>query len=67
MHLLGMMMINQMALLIINPVIAVHIGRLAGDMSQAAILSGLILGAGGLAGMMMAPFWGSLGQRKDFM
>lgn len=66
MHLLGMMMINQMALLIINPVIAVHIGRLAGDMSQAAILSGLILGAGGLAGMMMAPFWGSLGQRKGF-
>lgn len=66
MRLLVMMMINQMALLIINPVIAVHIGKLAGDMSQAAILSGMILGAGGLAGMVMAPFWGSLGQKKGF-
>ncbi len=65
-HLLGMMLINQMALLVINPVIAIHVGRLVGDMTQADMLSGIILGAGGIAGMMMSPIWGALGQRRGY-
>lgn len=65
-HLLGLTVINQTALLIINPVIAIHIGHLAGSMDNASMLSGLILGAGGAAGMITSPLWGYFGEKKGF-
>lgn len=66
MHLTLMMVANQTALFTINPLLALHIGKLAGDMDKAAILSGIIIGMSGIAGMLMSPVWGWIGQKKGF-
>lgn len=66
MKLIGLMIINQCAMLIINPLIAVHVMELTGGRGNAVLESGLICGAAGIAGVLAGPFWGRFGERKGF-
>ena len=66
MKLIFLMVINQCAMLIINPLIAVHVMELTGGRGDAVLLSGLICGAAGIAGVLAGPFWGRFGEKRGF-
>lgn len=66
MKLVSLMVINQCAMLIINPLIAVHVMELTGGKGDAVLQSGLICGAAGIAGVLAGPFWGRYGEKKGF-
>lgn len=66
MKLIFLMVINQCAMLIINPLIAVHVMELTGGKGDAVLLSGLICGAAGIAGVLAGPFWGRFGEKNGF-
>lgn len=55
---LGLMVINQAAILMIGPIIALHIAELTGSFERADLISGIVVGGAGVAGMISAPFWG---------
>lgn len=64
--LIGLIIINQCAMLIINPLISLHVIELTGSSDHAALLSGLICGASGIAGVLGGPFWGKRGEKWGF-
>lgn len=66
MILMGLMIINQCAMLIINPLIALHVVELTGTTNNATLISGLICGAAGVAGAVAGPFWGRCGEKMGF-
>ena len=66
MILMGLMIINQCAMLIINPLIALHVVELTGSTDNATLISGLICGAAGVAGAVAGPFWGRCGEKMGF-
>jgi DHA1 family multidrug resistance protein-like MFS transporter len=61
-----LMIINQCALLLIEPLVAVHIVDLTGDIAGATFTSGLICGAAGIASALAGPWWGRLGDRWGY-
>lgn len=64
--LIGLIVINQCAMLIINPLISLHVIELTGSSEHAAFISGLICGASGIAGVLGGPFWEKRGERWGF-
>lgn len=66
MILMGLMIINQCAMLIINPLIALHVVELTGTTENATLISGMICGAAGVAGAVAGPFWGRCGEKIGF-
>lgn len=58
MSLFALMVVNQAAILMINPIIALHIADLNGTFDNVDLLAGIIAGGAGVAGMLSAPFWG---------
>lgn len=63
-HLMALMMVNQAAIILVNPVFSLYVGELTHDMADADLYSGFIVGAVGIAGVIAAPFWGKLCTRK---
>lgn len=63
---LAMQTTNEIAVFIGMPLIALHVGRLEGSLDDAAMISGLIMGAGGVAAMVSSPFWGWIGEKRGF-
>lgn len=63
-HLMALMMINQAAIILVNPVFSLYVGELTHDMADADLYSGFIVGAVGIAGVIAAPFWGKLCTRR---
>lgn len=62
-----LMIVNQAASLIITPLVAIRVAEMNGTWAHADILSGIIVGACGGAGIIAAPFWGRLcGKRGAF-
>lgn len=61
--LLALMIVNQAALLLINPIISLHVMHLTGSMDNAAMLSGIMLGAAGFASVIGGTFWGRFSER----
>lgn len=66
MKLIALMIVNQCAMLIINPLIAVHVMELTSGKGDPVLESGLICGAAGVAGILAGPFWGRLGEKRGF-
>lgn len=60
MTIFALMVVNQAAILMIGPIIALHIADLLGTYDNVDLLSGLIVGGAGVAGMISAPLWGKL-------
>lgn len=58
MKVLALMVLNQAAILAINPILALYVAQLTGSFDDADILSGIIFGCSGIAGVLSAPFWG---------
>lgn len=58
--------IFQSALLMIQPVTALYIGELAGSMENVAVISGVILSAGGIAGAFTTALWGRFGEKRGY-
>lgn len=58
-RLMGLMMINQAAIILINPIFSLYVAELTHDMADADLYSGIIVGVVGIAGVLAAPFWGS--------
>lgn len=63
MGIFALMVINQAAILMINPIIALHIADLHGSFENVDLLAGVIAGGAGVAGMLSAPFWGKFCQK----
>lgn len=64
MTIFALMVVNQAAILMINPIIALHIADLKGSYEDVDLLSGLIVGSAGVAGMVSAPLWGKFCQKS---
>lgn len=65
-ELLGLFFVAQVALVMLQPVITLYVGKLLGGMNDAAFYAGLILSLGGVAGAIMATIWGKYGQRNGY-
>ncbi len=63
-RLMGLMMINQAAIILINPIFSLYVAELTHDMADADLYSGIIVGVVGIAGVLAAPFWGKLCTRR---
>lgn len=63
MGIFALMVVNQAAILMINPIIALHIADLHGSFEGVDLLAGVIAGSAGVAGMLSAPFWGKFCQK----
>lgn len=55
-----------MSNMVLQPVIALYIAQLQGEMEGVMLTSGIVFSLGGVAGAFSATFWGSLGQRKGY-
>ncbi len=65
-HVLWYAVFVQMALLILQPVLATYVSSLTDGASNVVLLSGVIFSLAGLSGMLAAPLWGKIGQKKGF-
>lgn len=65
-ELMALMVVNQAALLIINPLVSLHIVELSGGVGDITLLSGIICGGAGVAGALSGPFWGHFGEKHGF-
>lgn len=65
-HLLIYFFIFQCGLLMIQPIVPLYIAELAGSMENAAVVSGVILSLGGIAGAATTALWGRFGQRHGY-
>lgn len=65
-ELLWLFFIMQGAILMLQPILALYVGRMQGTMEGAAMLSGMILSIGGMAGVVTTNLWASFGQRKGY-
>ena len=64
MKILALMVVNQAAILAINPVIALYVAEINGTFDGADVRSGIIFGCAGLAGVLSAPLWGRICERR---
>ena len=64
--LLSVYFISQASLMMLQPILALYVGDMLGSMSEAAVVSGAILSAGGIAGAVTANFWGRFGEKKGY-
>lgn len=64
---LGLTVIVQLAVLILQPVVTLYVADIQDGAGDAVLSAGLIFSLGGLAGAFSAPFWGRFGQRKGYL
>lgn len=58
----------QTCVMTIQPLITFYVGQLMGTMGDGAVkMSGVIFSLAGVAGILVAPFWGKRGQRYGFI
>ncbi|MDY3982491.1 MAG: MFS transporter [Veillonellaceae bacterium] len=65
-ELLVLFFVMQCAIMMMQPIIALYVGSMQGTMDGAAIISGFILSAGGLAGVITTNLWARFGQRRGY-
>lgn len=64
--LLWLYFIMQAAILMLQPILALYVGHMQGTMEGAALLSGMILSIGGIAGAITTNIWSFFGQKKGY-
>lgn len=65
-EMLGLTLLIQLAMMILQPVMTLYIAQLQGDMEGVVLTSGIIFSLGGIAGAVSTPFWGRYGQRSGY-
>lgn len=65
-ELLLLFFIMQGAILMLQPILALYVGKMQGTMDGAAMLAGLILSTGGAAGVITTNLWAGFGQRRGY-
>ncbi|KEO82371.1 MFS transporter [Tumebacillus flagellatus] len=63
---LGILIVFQTALAILQPVLTLYVADLQGSMDGSVLSSGLIFSLSGIAMIIAAPYWGRWGQKKGF-
>jgi DHA1 family multidrug resistance protein-like MFS transporter len=63
---LGLMLVLQCSINMIQPLLSLHIVNLHGKMEGVVLSSGIILSLIGLAGIIASPFWGRAGERFGY-
>jgi DHA1 family multidrug resistance protein-like MFS transporter len=63
---LGLLIIAQLGVMVLQPLITLHIADLRGAVEGVVLTSGFVFSAAGIAGAIAAPLWGRLGQRAGF-
>jgi DHA1 family multidrug resistance protein-like MFS transporter len=66
MKMLGMLLIVQMVVMILQPLLTIYIAQLQGGFEGAVLSSGIILSLSGVAAIIASPSWGKIGQNKGF-
>ncbi len=64
---LGLLLVVQVAVMIRQPFITLYVTNLQGRLEGAVLSSGIIFSLIGVAGIIAAPFWGNIGQKKGFI
>lgn len=65
-EMLGLTLLIQLAMMILQPVMTLYIAELQGNMEGVVLTSGIIFSLGGIAGAVSTPFWGRYGQRSGY-
>ncbi|WIW70220.1 MFS transporter [Anaerosinus gibii] len=65
-ELLLLTFVVQLAIMVLQPIITLYIGKLQGSMEGVAFTAGLVFSLGGFAGAFSAPVWGRIGQNKGY-
>ena len=65
-HTLLLFSVVQGCIMMLQPLLTLYIGKLQGSMQGAMVASGIIFSLIGVAGIVAAPYWGGLGQKKGF-
>jgi len=65
-EMMGLTLLIQVAMMILQPVITLYIAKLQGDMEGAVLTSGIIFSLGGIAGAVSTPLWGRYGQSRGY-
>jgi len=65
-EMMGLTLLIQLAMMILQPVMTLYIAQLQGDMEGVVLTSGIIFSLGGVAGAVSTPFWGRYGQRSGY-
>jgi DHA1 family multidrug resistance protein-like MFS transporter len=63
---LGLLIITQIGVMVLQPLITLHIADMQGAVEGVVLTSGFVFSASGIAGAIAAPLWGRLGQRVGF-
>jgi MFS family permease len=66
MILLGVTMLVAASVMILEPLLTIYVLQLGGSQSNAALNSGIIFSAVGIATVIAAPLWGKLGQKISY-
>lgn len=56
----------QCAIMMLQPILALYVGQMQGTVEGAAMLSGIILSIGGMAGTVTTNIWTRYGQRRGY-
>ncbi|WP_110955613.1 MFS transporter [Anaerosinus massiliensis] len=65
-EMMGLTLLIQVAMMILQPVITLYVAQLQGDMEGVVLTAGIIFSLGGIAGAMSTPFWGKYGQKRGY-
>ena len=66
MRMLFLMFGVQLVTLVLQPLLALFVAELQGDLEGVALTAGIVCSVAGIAGAVAAPLWGRLGQKKGF-
>jgi MFS transporter, DHA1 family, multidrug resistance protein len=66
MKMLGILLIVQMVVMILQPLLTIYIAQLQGGFEGAVLSSGIIFSLSGVAVIIASPSWGRIGQNKGF-
>lgn len=65
-EMMGLTLVLQVAIMILQPVATLYIAQLQGNMEGVMLTSGIIFSIGGIAGAIATPVWGRLGQTRGY-
>lgn len=65
-QLLWIFFFMQCAIMMLQPILALYVGKMQGSMDGAAMISGTILSIGGMAGALTTNLWVRYGQHKGY-
>lgn len=65
-EMMGLTLLIQLAMMILQPIMTLYIAQLQGDMEGVVLTAGIIFSLGGIAGAVSTPFWGRYGQRSGY-